>query len=443
MSTDTFEAEASAFRSAPVDETSRARLAEGGLDYRLVGVASDDYAQWLQVVARGFLGPEHTDEQAAAIRERSGYRRTTGVYDPSAPMSDAPVGTIASWLAELTVPAGSTVASAAITAVTVAPTHRRRGMARAMLEGELRTAAALGVPIAMLTVSESTLYGRYGFAPAAAAATWRIDVKRASWIGPTAPGRVDFVTRETARQLLEQLHDRVRVSDAGEIDLDPAWWDSFTGTRPDAQHAGGKRAVRYADVDGEVRGVAVYSVRENDDDFTKATVTLSYLAAETDEAYAALWRFFIELDLVGEVRADLLSVAEPLLWMISDQRAVAVTVTDHQYVRILDVPVALEARAYGGPGRLALEVTDPLGFAQGRWLLTVDDAGRGTVSSLSGEASPDAVEVSLGVEELSAVYLGGVSLATLAAAGRVRSTDVAVAARVFGWHVPPRLSVWY
>ncbi len=45
--------------------------------------------------------------------------------------------------------------------------------------------------------------------------------------------------------------------------------------------------------------------------------------------------------------------------------------------------------------------------------------------------------------ELSAVYLGGVSLATLAAARRVQSGDIEAAARVFGWHTAPRLSIWY
>ena len=59
------------------------------------------------------------------------------------------------------------------------------------------------------------------------------------------------------------------------------------------------------------------------------------------------------------------------------------------------------------------------------------------------EPPEGAVEVALGIEELSAAYLGGVSLATLAAAGRVRSTDAATAARVFGWHFAPRLSIWY
>ncbi len=421
------------------------RLAGNGLEARLVSLGdTEQFANWLQVVARGFLDGERSEEQVTATRERSGYRRLTGIYDPSSPMPEAPVASIASWIGELTVPGGRGIPSCAISAVTVAPTHRRRGIARAMLEGELGTARDAGAPVAMLTVSESTLYGRYGFAPAAASASWRIDVKRASWIGPRPGGRVDFITRERLRELVGPLHERVRLTAAGEIDVPAGHWDNFAGTRPDAKDPGKNRAVQYADETGEVRGLALYSVRENHDDFTKATVTVSYLLTETPDAYAALWRFFLELDLVGEVHADELSVDEPLRWMISDQRAATVTVKDHQYVRILDVPAALEARTFGAPGVLALEVADALGIAEGRWLLRVEADGRGTVTSWDAGDVPDgAVEVSLGIEELSAAYLGGVSLATLATAGRVKSTDAAAAARVFGWHSAPRLSIWY
>ena len=62
--------------------------------------------------------------------------------------------------------------------------------------------------------------------------------------------------------------------------------------------------------------------------------------------------------------------------------------------------------------------------------------------------------VVLGIAELSATYVGGVSLATLAAAGRVRVTDashegpdgtgpIAAATRLLSWHTAPRLSFWY
>lgn len=432
-----------AFRAGPVDEQSRARLAEGGLDYRRTSIDGDDFGPWLQSVARGFLDGERTAEHIASARERSAYRRLTGVYDPGAPVSEAPVATIASWLGELTVPGGAAVPSCAISAVTVAPTHRRRGIARAMLEGELRAAADAGIPMAMLTVSESTLYGRYGFAPAAASASWRIETRRATWIGPRPEGRVDFISRETLRELAPALHDRVRLGVAGEIDVPGSHWDGFAGTTPTAEKAGDKRAVQYTDAAGDVRGLALYTVQQNHDDFTKATVRVVYLLTDGDDAYAALWRFLLELDLVAEVHADELSVDEPLRWMIADQRAATVTLRDHQYVRILDVPSSLEVRRYGAPGVLALEVSDSLGHAAGRYLLEVDAGGAGRVREWEGDAPADAVEVSLGIEELSAAYLGGVSLATLAAAGRVRSSDAAAAARVLSWHTAPRLSIWY
>ena len=438
------EADRAAFRAGPVDEESRARLAANGLDYRRVATDGEDYPGWLQSVARGFQDGERNEQHISASRERAGYRRLTGVYDPDAPVPDAPVATIASWLGELTVPGGGGIPSCAISAVTVAPTHRRRGVARAMLEGELRSAHTAGVPMAMLTVSESPLYGRYGFASAAPAASWRIETRRAGWIGPRPEGRIDFIPRERVRELMPQIHERIRRRSPGEIEVPGSHWDGFAGTNPAAEKTTEKRAVQYTDTAGEVRGAAVYVVHGNHDDFTKASVDVNYLIAETDDAYAALWRFLLELDLVSEVNAGELSIDEPLLWMIADQRAAKVTVRDHQYVRILDVPAALETRRYGAPGRLVLDVDDPLGLAGGRFLLEADDSGAGRVRSLADSETVDgAIEVALGIAELSATYLGGVSLATLAAAGRVTSTDAAAAARVLSWHTAPRLSIWY
>jgi predicted acetyltransferase len=447
------ETDRAAFRAAGVDEESRARLAANGLDYRRVAVEGDDYPGWLQSAARGFQDSERSEKQIAASRERSAYRRLTGVYDPEAPVADAPVATIASWIGELTVPGGAVIPSCAISSVTVAPTHRRRGVARAMLEGELRAARDAGTPLAMLTVSESPLYGRYGFAPAAPATTWQIETKRAAWIGPRPEGRVDFIPRDRVRELLPALHERVRHRTAGEIDVAGSFWDGFAGTNPAAERTAEKRAIQYTDAAGDVRGAAVYAVRENEVDFTKGTVNVHYLLAETDDAYAALWRFLLELDLVAEVNAGELSIDEPLLWMIADQRAAKVTVRDHQYVRIIDVVAALETRRFGAAGRLVLDVADPLGIAEGRYLLEVDADGRGRVTALSGgEPADGAVEVSLGITELSATYLGGVSLATLARAGRVRISQdadaaspdaIATATRVLSWHTAPSLSIWY
>ncbi|WP_345803238.1 GNAT family N-acetyltransferase [Microbacterium sp. AZCO] len=425
----------------PLDDDARRVLGEQELELRLVANTDETAARhWNQAVARGFLDSELTEVQQSAWFERQTQRRLLGVYDTAAPDPDRPVATFASWVTELSVPGGRGIPAAAISTVTVAPTHRRRGVLRSMMTGELRRAHAAGVPVAVLTVSESTIYGRFGFAAAAMSGQLKIDVRRGRWSGPCPDGRIDFITRERFREIAPELHDRVRLDQPGEIEMPVGHWDRFAGTRPDAEKPERLRAVQYTDTEGALRGVALYAYEENDDDFARSKVQIHRLIAETPDAYAALWRFLLELDLVAELTASEQSVEEPVLWMISDRRAAHLWVGDHQWVRILDVPAALAARRYPASGRIALEVTDPLGIAAGRWLLDIDAAGEATVSA---DVPDDVPVVRLGVTELSAVYLGSVSLATLAAAGRVEADDGVAAAALLSWPVPARLSFWY
>lgn len=429
-----------------VDEASRRALAQRGLTYRTVPAAEPAFDGWIQAVARGFQDGERSAEQIAGARGRNSDRRLTGVFDESGPMPEVAVGTVASWASELTVP-GGTIPAGAISAVTVAQTHRRRGIARALLEGEVRTVAAAGLPVAMLTVTESTLYGRYGFASAASAAILDIDTRRVRWSGPTPEGRLDFVERTVARDVVATLHERTRRRTPGDIALPPGHGDRFTGTDPDAKDGGDIRCVQYRDAAGEVRGILTYTLAPHERDIVKGTAKVTILIAETDDAYAALWRFLLELDLVAHVHAELCSVDEPVLWMIGDRRAASVTVFDHQYLRIVDVPAALRARTYGAAGRVVLRVSDPLEIAAGDYVLTVDDHGAATVSAATdaddagGTAGAETLELS--VVELAAVYLGGVSPETLGRAGRVRGTDLAAASRMFASTVVPRVGLWY
>jgi len=429
------------YLGAPVDQRSADALAKQGLRLTLVGDDPESFENWIQVVARGFLDAERTPEQVQGSRERSGYRRKTIVLDAEAPDPDRPVATIASWPAELTLPGGTAVPAGAISSVTVAPTHRRRGIARAMMEGECRFLAGRGIPIAVLTVSESTLYGRYGFAPAVSVAELTIDTRRAGWIGPRPEGRIDFVSRERFRGIAPEIHDRVRLAVPGELDVPAPHWDMFAGTHADAKDPGKIRAIQYRDATGDVRGAALYTVQENSDDFARSSVDVKYLVAETDDASAALWRFLLELDLIAEVRAHEQPVDTPLLWMIADQRAVKAELRDHHYLRILDVPRILAARSYAAPGEFRLAVADPLGITSGEYVLRVDASGTAEVTQDGDVAG--AIEVELGIADLSAIILGGVSPAVLAAAGRVRASDVAALSRTFGWHRAPHLSFWY
>jgi predicted acetyltransferase len=430
------------WKNLPADQGSVDTVAANGLEYRVIDTGDDAvFDPYLQAEMRGFLSQEYTDEQLGGAREGLAFRRFVGVYDPGALDAAAPVGTVNSWLTEMSLPGGVGIPLWAISGVTVAPTHRRKGIARAMLEGELRTAASAGVAIAGLTVSEATIYGRFGFAPAAFAADWTIETKRALWVGPRPEGRLDFVARDRVRDELAALHDRVRVSHPGEIEAWPGLWRRMSGTSAGQEGGRKTRAVRYADAGGVTRGIAVYRLSEEGDDFSKHELELSYLLSEDPDAYAALWRFVLEHDLVSVVKAHLLSVDEPLRWMIFDQRAAKVQMSEHHWLRILDVPVTLRARRYAAPGSFTIRVTDALGFAEGTWRLDVDaSSGEAEVTDADGSA-----DVVLSVNALSSILLGGVRAVTLRAAGLVEcdiATAIALDA-VFASAQTPHLGLWY
>ena len=428
-------------RNLPLDETSATTLADGGLTYRLVDPGDvEELRGYSTAEARGFLGEEPTDDEAREFGESIAYRRRTGVYDAAGLDPRVPVATVNSWVGELSVPGERLTPFWAISGVTVSPTRRRRGIARAMLEGELRTAHDAGLAIAGLTVSEATIYGRFGFAPAVHAAAWDIDTRRAGWRGGEASGTFEYVRREDAVALLGDLHERVRVTRPGDVDGWTGRWRQFAMIAGGSKEPGHTRVVRYADPDGVVRGVVVYRLTEDPADMARHTLDITYMVTDGDEAYRALWGFVLRHDLVTRVRAKLRSVDEPLAWLLADRRGASASVHDHEWLRILDVPAALEARGYAAPGSHVISVRDGLGFADGTWMLEVDADGTARVAPTDAEP-----QVSMPVTSLAAMYLGGVRGATLRTAGLLDASDDAVRAldRTFASDTAPTLGIWY
>ncbi len=125
------------------------------------------------------------------------------------------------------------------------------------------------------------------------------------------------------------------------------------------------------------------------------------------------------------------------LHLVSDTRRSALVLRDALHVRLVDVGAALEARTYRTAVDVVFEVEDAFcPWNEGRWRLTGD--AKGAVC----ERTSDPADVALSVRELGAAYLGGFSLAALAAAGRVRELRegaVAQAAAAFGSDVAPWL----
>jgi predicted acetyltransferase len=113
---------------------------------------------------------------------------------------------------------------------------------------------------------------------------------------------------------------------------------------------------------------------------------------------------------------------------------------DFVWLRILDVPELLGGRAYDRSGSVVLEVVDPMGLAGGRFRL---EAGPDGAACRPTDRS---ASLSIPIDVLGSVVLGGVALRTLAAAGRLDVHDQAgleTADAMFRWPVPPYCSTWF
>jgi len=427
----------------PLDESSRQSLATVGLRYALVDTDdSAEHDRWLQADHRGFHFDALTVEQLAEYRLGLAGTRSIGVWDATAAEPDSPVATVGSWRSSVSLPGGRSLEAWAISAVSVAATHRRRGIASALLEGELRAAQAAGVPVAALTVSEATIYGRWGFGPAAYTADYRIDTRGLRLTRASPSGRVHRVDAPALRASAPGIAERSRERTAGEVPVDELRWNRmFAISARTADHARRLRAARYDDAEGEPQGFVLYSLREDAADFAAHTLTVEYLCAATDDAYVALWHYVLNQDLVSTVVASLRPVDEPLPWLVSNPRAVQTTERrEHLWLRILDVPAALGARRFAHAETVLLRVTDPLGFAHGAWMLVADRHGRATVTAVDSgsdsgaSASPaeagveaavieaaitQPAVIGLGVEALGALLLGGTPVEALRLAGRL------------------------
>jgi ribosomal protein S18 acetylase RimI-like enzyme len=202
---------------ASLDRTMIDELAARDLVVRRIDDAvRADVDPWLEAVSRGFLDGERNETQREAFFAGSAYRRKIGVFDETAPLAEIPAATFASWATELTLPGGE-VPACAISSVTVAPTHRRRGILRSVMAGELRTAIQRGLPVAILTVSESTIYGRFGYGPATQFCTLTVDARDARFLRPRPAGSVELIDHPTLRKVGPDLYEQVRRAVPGSI----------------------------------------------------------------------------------------------------------------------------------------------------------------------------------------------------------------------------------
>jgi predicted acetyltransferase len=386
------------------------------MDVEIRTVSADELPEVVRAVDASW-GHHADDDDIEDARDLAELDRTFAAFDRGRPVAVAAAVSF-----ELTVPGGVIVPSSGLTDVGVLPTHRRRGLLSALMARHLDDARARGEAVAALVASEATIYRRFGFGPAVVSAAVEIDRARAAFAAPTddVPGDLRLVGPEEAALLLPEAYDRYRRAQPGEVSRSDAYWDVILRDRERWREGASARFVVVHDApdgigdgigDGIVDGYATYRMRagwpQGVPDFA---LEVEEVVATSAPAGAALWRYLLDVDLVGTVSAWNVPVDDPLRWRLADLRALRVTaVRDLLWLNLVDVAAALSARRYAAPGRLVVEVRDA-----GRYLL--DAAPDGATCRPAPVRSPD---LTLRIEDLASTCLGGVPWATLARAGRV------------------------
>lgn len=309
----------------------------------------------------------------------------------------------------LTVPGGTVLPMAGITIVGVAPTHRRRGILRAMYTELHNRIADAGYPIAGLTASEGGIYGRFGYGPATIEQVFSVDRRFARFRDDAPdPGGVRMVKAADHRDDLAEIYDRWRQRTPGGLVRPKPLWDEVLADRESDRH-GGSGWYTFLHPDG----YAMYRLSGDHPMF----VRVDEFAAVTTDAHVALCRALLGLDLMQKVDFGT-HPADPLPYLLTDHRVARVThYEDDLWLRIMDIPAALEARSYQLELSTVLEVCDGFRSDGGRFALEVRD-GRARCTPTDADAD---AQMDLGV--LGSLYMGAHRATSFASANRLHCKD--------------------
>jgi predicted acetyltransferase len=363
-----------------------------------------------------YFGMEPTEERMERFSKNLPIARMHGAWEDG-----AIVGGAGAFPFELTVP-GGTVPTAGVTVVGTFPTHRRRGVLRAMMRAQLDDVRERGEPLALLWASEDTIYGRFGYGMASQCVEVTILEQHSAFARPLErQGRLRIVDAEEALKLFPRVWDAVRRKTPGMLGRTRNWWEFRILIEPSQGGQDPPKRMVVLENDGRPEGYAIYRHKP------KWTEGLADSELEVVEAVALdgrptaeIWRYLLDIDWAARTTASLLPVDHPLWWLLATPRSMKPRVGDGLWVRLVDVGEALSARKYAADGAVVLDVIDEFcPWNAGSWRVSGGRAKRTT-------ATP---QLRLDVSTLGSAYLGAFTFSQLVRGGRVEELGRGAAAR--------------
>ncbi|MEI2705421.1 MAG: GNAT family N-acetyltransferase [Ilumatobacteraceae bacterium] len=374
-----------------------------------------DQHRWERAATIGFGETEPVDPWSVEQIEGLG-RRAWVVED-----RNTIIGTSADLTWRLTMPGGAGTPAGAVVAVTTRATHRRRGVLSALMGAQLGAMAAEGLAAAVLTASEGTIYGRFGFGIAA---------YQHHLVAPTGGhgldhvplGHIDLDEASACRDAIVAYRRRIEAHRPGTLERPELWWDRLVlGKRRSFEGGGPQFVSLHRDATGSVDGYALWRL---EGDWGGRTVVVRELHTLKPRVELALFRHCAEIDLSSSVRWDTAPADSPVLAATSDPRNCRIDGRrDQLWLCPLDPAALLAARTYEAPIDLTLRIE---GQAAGWSAPTVTvrlralpgEPAAATVLDASAPAQPGP-DLTCDRATLGMAILGTTPWRTLVAAGRV------------------------
>ncbi|MFI5941017.1 GNAT family N-acetyltransferase [Streptomyces uncialis] len=374
---------------------------------------ASEWDGWYDGLNLAFGGVPQSPERRELIRDITVAERSLAAWD-----GDLCVGTAGSFRFGVAVPGGGLAVMAGVSLVTVAATHRRRGVLTSMMRRQLDDFHAGGEPLAILGASEPAIYGRFGYGPSTHLLKADIDTSRVRLTVPEGTDEVGLREVPPGDSLAdcEAVYAELVPARPGMIARLPGWERLGILDVPEFREGTSHLRCVVAERDGRTTGYVRFRVRPTwDDAGPKGSVEVQDLFALDPASRAALMRHLFGIDLTSTVSLGNCPVDDAWQHLVSDIRRCAVRINDGGHVRLVEVGAALEARTYRVPVDVVFDVKDAFcPWNEGRWRLSGDPKGA------TCERTGDPADLALDVRDLGTVYLGGTRLTELAAAGRVR-----------------------
>ena len=389
----------------------------------------DELARALDAIGH-YFGFQNTVEDAERFSSWIEVERMHAAWEDG-----AIVGGAGAFTYDLSVPGGATVPSGGVTVVGVQPTHRRRGILRAMMRAQLDDIRARGEAVAWLWASEAPIYTRFGYGLASLIGDVELARDRTAYARPIARrGTVRLLDLDEAVAAIPPIHEAAMRTRPGMFRRPRAWWETRRLADDPARRRPGHGPLNRAllEVDGRPAAYALYRMASAFEyGSASGSINVTEALAVDDASLAEIWRYLLDMDWTAWIKGDLLPVDHPLFLLLAEPRRLRFRVNDGVWVRLVDVGAALSARAYADDEPLVLDVRD---------VFVPENEGRWRLAGGVAERTDHEPDLSLDVGDLGSVYLGGFTWTQLRAGLRLEELRVGAverADRVFGtWPKP-------